>query len=46
MSFLEDDFFDTFSKRGWKGVLDEIFGKGKILEMCRRSIVKNSEIFN
>ena len=27
MSFLEDDFLDTFSKRGWKGVLDGIFEK-------------------
>ena len=27
MSFLEDDVFDTFSKRGLKGVLDGIFKK-------------------
>ena len=34
-------FWTLFSKRGWKGVLDGIFEKGKILGTSRRSIVKN-----
>ena len=46
MSFLEDDFWTLFSKRGRKGVLDVIFEEGKILGTSKRSIVKNKEIFN